>query len=113
MKPVNHDEVILNSIDGLKEIGLISENANIVSTWKKFLPYGYPTPFIGRDEILETVDRHLKKLGIFSRGRFGGWKYEVSNQDHSLMQGVECINALLLGETEFTYYFPEVVNKRN
>ncbi|MBB33820.1 MAG: amine oxidase [Acidimicrobiaceae bacterium] len=113
LKPVNHDEVILNSIDGLKEIGLISENANIVSTWKKFLPYGYPTPFIGRDEILETVDRHLKKLGIFSRGRFGGWKYEVSNQDHSLMQGVECINALLLGETEFTYYFPEVANKRN
>ena len=113
LKPVNHDEVILNSIDGLKEIGLISESANIVSTWKKFLPHGYPTPFIGRDEILETVDRGLQKLGIFSRGRFGGWKYEVSNQDHSLMQGVECINALLLGEKELTYYFPEVVNKRN
>ncbi len=113
LKPVNHDGVILNSIDGLKEIGLISESANIVSTWKKFLPHGYPTPFIGRDEILETVDRYLKKLGIFSRGRFGGWKYEVSNQDHSLMQGVECINALVLGEKELTYYFPEVANKRN
>src|SRR5262245_64647100 len=30
------------------------------------------------------------------------WKYEVSNTDHTLMQGVELINRLLLGEPEAT-----------
>jgi hypothetical protein len=30
------------------------------------------------------------------------WKYEVANTDHSLMQGVELINRLLLGERETT-----------
>ena len=30
------------------------------------------------------------------------WKYEVSNTDHSLMQGVELVNKLLLGEEETT-----------
>src|SRR6185436_10734134 len=40
--------------------------------------------------------------GIYSRGRFGMWKYEVSNTDHTLMQGVELINRLLLDEPEAT-----------
>ena len=30
------------------------------------------------------------------------WKYEVSNTDHTLMQGVELVNRLLLGEPETT-----------
>src|SRR5207247_4586783 len=49
-----------------------------------------------------TVVPYLERQGIFSRGRFGMWKYEVSNTDHSLMQGVELINRLLRGEQEQT-----------
>ena len=30
------------------------------------------------------------------------WKYEVSNTDHTLMQGVELVNHWLLGEAETT-----------
>jgi hypothetical protein len=58
-----------------------------------------------RDEVIPaapdvvTTD-FLEKHDIYSRGRFGMWKYEVSNTDHSLMQGVELINRLLLGEPE-------------
>ena len=33
---------------------------------------------------------------------FGMWKYEVANTDHSLMQGVEVVNRLVLGEAEST-----------
>ena len=31
---------------------------------------------------------------ILSRGRFGSWKYDIGNQDHSLMQGVEWVAQL-------------------
>ena len=52
----------------------------------------------------------LEPFGISSRGRFGAWKYEVSNQDHSLMQGVEWANKVALGVPELTLPFPETAN---
>ena len=45
---------------------------------------------------------YLEQHDIYSRGRFGMWKYEVANTDHTLMQGVELVNRLLLGEPEPT-----------
>lgn len=53
--------------------------------------------------MLAPVNAALERLGIRSRGRFGGWKYEVSNQDHSVMQGVEAVDAILLGKPEPVY----------
>src|SRR5436309_13419921 len=64
--------------------------------------YSYPTPSVERDSILAQSIPFLEKHGIYSRGRFGMWKYEVSNTDHTLMQGVELVNRLLLGESETT-----------
>src|SRR5205807_9269726 len=55
-----------------------------------------------RDGILTQVIPYLEQHGIYSRGRFGMWKYEVSNTDHTLMQGVELVNRLLLNEPEQT-----------
>jgi len=44
--------------------------------------------------------------------RFGAWKYEVSNQDHSFAQGVECVDHLFSGSAEETFHEPAVVNAR-
>jgi hypothetical protein len=39
---------------------------------------------------------------VYSRGRFGAWKYEVGNMDHSFMQGVEVVERIFTGKTEIT-----------
>ena len=59
--------------------------------------------FRGRDALLPRIQGLLRELRIFSRGRFGGWRYEISNQDHAFMQGVEIVSYLVLGDPETTY----------
>ena len=81
-------------------------------TWSFFSEYGYPVPTLGRNAALAEIHPVLERENIYSRGRFGGWKYEVSNQDHSLMQGVEAIDHLLDGQDEVTWFHPTVVNGR-
>ena len=100
----NPDAVIDDCIRGLENAGMLEpgERANIVSRWCYYADYSYPTPSVERDDILSTVIPWLEARGIFSRGRFGMWKYEVANTDHSLMQGVELVNRLVLGEAETT-----------
>ncbi|MBY0312693.1 MAG: FAD-dependent oxidoreductase [Phycisphaerales bacterium] len=100
----NPDAVVEDCITGLENAGLLEkgERANIVSRWCYYADYSYPTPSVERDEILSQVIQWLEERDIYSRGRFGMWKYEVSNTDHTLMQGVELVNRLLLGEAETT-----------
>ena len=61
------------------------------------LEHGYPTPSLARDGALEQALPWLRTAGIWSRGRFGSYKYEVGNQDHSLMLGVEAADNVLFG----------------
>jgi len=106
------DDVIEACIQGALNTKLIASRDDIVSKWHKRLPHGYPTPFLHRDEVLNAVQPALQQMDIWSRGRFGGWKYEVSNQDHSLMQGVEAVDCMLFGVEESTYFYPDLVNSR-
>ncbi len=103
-KPVNEATIVEETIRGLENAGLLEpgERDDIVSVWHKRVEYSYPTPTVDRDDILSVVIPWLEAHGIYSRGRFGMWKYEVSNTDHTLMQGVEAVNRLLLGEPETT-----------
>ncbi len=103
-KPVDPTTIVDDTIHGLINAGLITreETSDIASTWHHFAEYSYPTPCTRRDEILGTVIPWLEGRDIYSRGRFGMWKYEVANTDHSLMQGVELVDRLLLGENEST-----------
>ena len=100
----DNDAVIEECITGLENAGLLNpgERANIVSRWCYYADYSYPTPCVDRDGILAQVIPWLEERDIYSRGRFGMWKYEVANTDHTLMQGVELVNRLLLGEPETT-----------
>jgi hypothetical protein len=103
-KPVDGKRIVDDTIRGLINAGLIKEEdqKDIVDTWVFHADYSYPTPSVERDTILATAIPYLERHGIYSRGRFGMWKYEVSNTDHTLMQGVELVNRLLLDEPETT-----------
>lgn len=103
-KPVDGKRIVDDTIRGLINAGMISEQdqKDIVDTWVYHADYSYPTPSVERDSILSEAIPFLEHHGIYSRGRFGMWKYEVSNTDHTLMQGVELVNRMLLGEPEQT-----------
>jgi protoporphyrinogen oxidase len=109
-KPVDRAGLLDSVVAGLLATKLIESPNDVVSIWRHSACHGYPTPFLGRDDLVEPILTELEKVNIYSRGRFGGWKYEVSNQDHSLMQGVELVDRLAFGIPEVTYWFPAVAN---
>jgi len=109
-RPVDHRSVVSSTIAGLRAAKLIPDGTQICSTHHQRLEYGYPTPSTERDSILREVLPRLESRNVYSRGRFGAWKYEVANQDHSLMQGVEAVDRILYGVEELTVQFPNAVN---
>lgn len=110
-RPLSGDPV-LQSIEAALRLGMILTADSVVSRFHRRIEYAYPTPYLNRDAFLNKVQPQLAARGIFSRGRFGGWKYEVGNQDHSLMQGVEAADRVAFGVEENTYFYPDLVNLR-
>lgn len=110
-KPVNLATIVEDTIQGALNTNMISARDEIVSVYSIRLEHGYPTPCLQRDSVLEEALPWLKKtFQIWSRGRFGSYKYEVANQDHSLMVGVEAVDNILYGTKEFTLLYPSLVS---
>src|SRR5215207_4429438 len=106
-KPVDKRTIVDETIQGLVNTRMISESDrdDIVDAHLIERDYTYPTPSLERDEALKGVQPWLEGQRIHSRGRFGAWRYEVGNMDHSVAQGVEWVNRVVLGEKteELTY----------
>ena len=114
-KPVRQETLIEDTISALVEDGLIPDRDAICSRTHYRLSQGYPTPFLGRDAVVDPMLRAFEGKNIWSRGRFGAWKYEVANQDHSFAQGYECVERLVANggsEMEPTLFTPSLVNSR-
>jgi len=110
VKPVDATTIFDDVVRALREDHLIGPETEIISRWYHAEKYGYPVPSTNRDAALNVVQPLLEERRIFSRGRFGAWKYEVSNQDHSFMQGVELVNALTGLGDEPTVTRPDYAN---
>ena len=90
-KPVDRCKVVEDTIQGMVNVKLLREEdrADIVDAHLIERDYTYPTPSLERDGALHAVLPWLESKDIYSRGRFGAWRYDVGNMDHSVAQGVE------------------------
>jgi protoporphyrinogen oxidase len=106
-KPEDEATIVDRVIEGLVRTHLMDEGdrERVVTTWRCSPDMSYPVPSVTRDAALGTIQPWLRSQGIWSRGRFGAWLYEIGNMDHSAMQGVEFADAVLLGESE-TVWIP-------
>jgi protoporphyrinogen oxidase len=112
MKPVKADTLLDKALQGFYNTGLIEDASAIETTWTHRAPIGYPTPFLGRDALVNRWLEHLRNRDVYSRGRFGAWKYEVANMDHCVMQGVEAAENILFGTPELTLQAPGLINSK-
>jgi protoporphyrinogen oxidase len=112
MKPVDNDNLLKECIQGLVNTEMIKPEDEIVSTYHRRFDHGYPTPSLEREGVLKELLPALQAKGIYSRGRFGSWRYEVGNQDHSFMLGVEAADNIVNGAAELTLNYPDFVNGR-
>ncbi len=96
--------ILESTLQGLLDTGMIDEKQKqqVASRYLIDIPYSYPIPTLGRDKALASIQPFLESRSLYSRGRFGAWKYEVGNMDHSFMQGVELVDRLLYGKPEYT-----------
>lgn len=101
-KPEDKAGIVEKTLLGLENSGMIdaSQKDRIASRYLIDIPYSYPVPTLGRDKALAIIQPYLEARSVFSRGRFGAWKYEVGNMDHSFMQGVEVVDRILRDNKE-------------
>ncbi|KAL8664289.1 MAG: hypothetical protein Q9168_007936 [Polycauliona sp. 1 TL-2023] len=113
LKPVNQETMLADSIAGLLNTSMLQPEDEIVSTYHRRFDHGYPTPSLEREGVLKQLLPTLQdNYDIYSRGRFGSWRYEVGNQDHSFMLGVEAADNIVNGAAELTLNYPDFVNGR-
>jgi protoporphyrinogen oxidase len=104
-KPENKADIVERVIKGLIATKLMTEEdrKRIATQYLIDVDYSYPVPTVNRNQGLSVLQPYLMERDIYSRGRFGGWRYEIGNMDHSVMQGVEFVNHVLHGQDEVTW----------
>ena len=104
-KPVRLESIVDEVIQGFVNTKLLSSSdlADVVDTHLIVRDYTYPIPAGDRDAALSVVQPWLEARRIWSRGRFGAWKYEIGNMDHSVQMGAECVERILFGREELCF----------
>ena len=87
-------------VDALISTELIDADVPIASLYVQDIDYAYPIPTLERDAALAVVQPWLMEHEIYSRGRFGSWRYEIGNMDHAVKMGIDAARFLLEGRPE-------------
>jgi protoporphyrinogen oxidase len=92
-----HEQAV---VDALLATELIDAEAPIASLHTIDVDYAYPIPTRNRDAALTIVQPWLMEREIYSRGRFGSWRYEIGNMDHAVKMGIDVARLLVEGRPE-------------
>jgi hypothetical protein len=66
--------VVKETLLGALATTLMQAGDEVVSIYHRRIEHGYPTPSLGRDEVLAKALPWLQQYNIWSRGRFGSYK---------------------------------------
>jgi protoporphyrinogen oxidase len=87
-------------VSGLASAGVVDEAEPLASVHTVDAPYAYPVPTLDRDRALGVVQPWLMQHRIYSRGRFGSWRYEIGNMDHAVKMGIDVARLLVEDRAE-------------
>ena len=99
-KPESREGLEERVEEGLRASGCVEGRPKVVSMHVEDIPYAYPVPTVRRDGALQAIQPWLMKHDIYSRGRFGAWKYEIGNMDHSVKMGSDAARLIVNGTPE-------------
>jgi protoporphyrinogen oxidase len=99
-KPVQRDGLERRVEAGLRAAGVVDGRPPVASLHVEQIDYAYPVPTLGRDRALAAIQPWLMEHGIYSRGRFGAWRYEAGNMDHAVKMGIDAARRLVKGAAE-------------
>ncbi|MGH2698604.1 MAG: protoporphyrinogen/coproporphyrinogen oxidase [Actinomycetota bacterium] len=99
-KPESREGLAERVEESLRRARVIEGTPEIASMHIEDAAYAYPVPTLKRDAALATIQTWLMEHDIFSRGRFGAWRYEIGNMDHAVKMGIDAARLIVEGTPE-------------
>ncbi|MBU3911104.1 MAG: FAD-dependent oxidoreductase [Candidatus Omnitrophica bacterium] len=74
-KKLDRKKAVFDTIRDLKALGIIADEGDIETCQPIDIKYGYALYDSNRQAAVSTIKDYLKRFGIHTMGRYGGWKY--------------------------------------
>jgi protoporphyrinogen oxidase len=87
--------LVQQSIDSLREAGILQGGDRIISQYPLVLPYAYVVYNSTRKKAVERIQRDLKARNVHSFGRYGSWNY--SSMEDAVLEGKQHADMILHG----------------
>lgn len=100
LKSISEATIMDEAIRDACAVGLLRGNDEIVSLHMTEMTHGHPLPTLDSETKVDEALKWLQSKGIYSRGRFGSFKYHLGDLDHCFIQGVEAADNITIQAPE-------------
>lgn len=84
-RPLDRNKARRDAIEGLKAMGWLRDERDIVVEWPLDIRYAYVTFDAHHAEVTKVIHDYLGQLNITSTGRYGRWEY--SSMEDAILHG--------------------------